>query len=138
MPGGTGVAWHRATTDLPGMPRVPSSNPASATEIQSQPLTLDAITHSYGDALAVDQVTLEVRAGELVALLGLRGAANPPCCASSAGFINQTAGRVVIADRVVDSLPPNRREVGIVFQSYALFPPPHRGGKHRLRPRGAG
>ncbi len=107
---------------LPGMPRVPSSNLATTSEIQSQPLTLDAITHSYGDALAVDQVTLEVRAGELVALLGPSGCGKSTLLRIVAGFINQTAGRVVIADRVVDSLPPNRREVGIVFQSYALFP----------------
>ncbi len=88
----------------------------------SQPLTLDAVSHSYGEALAVDQVTLEVRAGELVALLGPSGCGKSTLLRIVAGFINQTSGRVIIGDRVVDSLPPNRREVGIVFQSYALFP----------------
>lgn len=91
-------------------------------DVSSQPLTLDAVSHSYGDALAVDQVTLEVRAGELVALLGPSGCGKSTLLRIVAGFINQTAGRVIIGDRVVDSLPPNRREVGIVFQSYALFP----------------
>lgn len=89
---------------------------------QSQPLTLDNVSHSYGDALAVDQVTLEVRAGELVALLGPSGCGKSTLLRIVAGFINQTSGRVIIGDRVVDPLPPNRREVGIVFQSYALFP----------------
>ncbi|PPD13694.1 MAG: Fe3+/spermidine/putrescine ABC transporter ATP-binding protein [Methylobacterium sp.] len=88
----------------------------------SQPLTLDAVSHSYGDAVAVDQVTLEVRAGELVALLGPSGCGKSTLLRIVAGFINQTSGRVIIGDRVVDPLPPNRREVGIVFQNYALFP----------------
>ncbi len=105
-----------------GIIRVPSPNLVSASEIQSQPLTLDAISHSYGESLAVDQVTLEVKAGELIALLGPSGCGKSTLLRIVAGFINQTSGRVVIADRVVDSLPPNRREVGIVFQSYALFP----------------
>ncbi|WP_284178969.1 ABC transporter ATP-binding protein [Rhabdaerophilum sp. SD176] len=96
--------------------------PAIPPDIQSQPLTLDAISHSYGDALAVNEVTLEVRAGELIALLGPSGCGKSTLLRIVAGFINQTSGRVVIADRVVDALPPNRREVGIVFQSYALFP----------------
>lgn len=87
-----------------------------------QPLTLDAVSHNYGDALAVDQATLEVRAGELLALLGPSGCGKSTLLRIVAGFINQTSGRVIIADRVVDSLPPNRREVGIVFQNYALFP----------------
>lgn len=96
--------------------------PPSAAASLSQPLTLDGITHSYGEALAVDDVTLEVKAGELIALLGPSGCGKSTLLRIVAGFINQTAGRVVIADRVVDQLPPNRREVGIVFQSYALFP----------------
>lgn len=87
-----------------------------------QPLTLDAVSHNYGDALAVDEATLEVRAGELLALLGPSGCGKSTLLRIVAGFINQTAGRVIIGDRVVDSLPPNRREVGIVFQNYALFP----------------
>ena len=88
----------------------------------SQPLTLDAISHSYGEALAVDDVTLEVRAGEMVALLGPSGCGKSTLLRIVSGFITQRSGRVIIGDRVVDPLPPNRREVGIVFQNYALFP----------------
>jgi putative spermidine/putrescine transport system ATP-binding protein len=87
-----------------------------------QALTLDAITHSYGTGHAVQNVTLEVRDGELIALLGPSGCGKSTLLRIIAGFVTQTSGRVVIADQAVDHLPPNRREVGIVFQSYALFP----------------
>ncbi|MBX9989479.1 ABC transporter ATP-binding protein [Phreatobacter oligotrophus] len=88
----------------------------------AQPLTLDGVTHSYGAGLAVDNVTLEVKGGELVALLGPSGCGKTTLLRIVAGFIQQTNGKVVIGDRPIDELPPNRREIGIVFQNYALFP----------------
>ena len=88
----------------------------------SQQLLLNGIVHSYGTARAVDDVTLEVRAGELVALLGPSGCGKTTLLRIVAGFIRQASGQVVIGDRAVDDLPPNLREVGIVFQNYALFP----------------
>ena len=87
-----------------------------------QPLTLDGVTHSYGEAVAVDNVTLEVAGGELVALLGPSGCGKTTLLRIVAGFIEQSNGKVVIGDRSVDTLPPSRREIGIVFQNYALFP----------------
>jgi putative spermidine/putrescine transport system ATP-binding protein len=94
---------------------------AASTQV-AQPLTLDGVTHSYGAALAVDNVTLEVKGGELVALLGPSGCGKTTLLRIVAGFIQQTNGKVVIGDRPIDELPPNRREIGIVFQNYALFP----------------
>ncbi len=85
-------------------------------------LVLDGITHNYGSGVAVDNVTLEIAAGELVALLGPSGCGKTTLLRIVAGFLVQTQGHVVIGDRVVDDVPPNRRDVGIVFQSYALFP----------------
>jgi putative spermidine/putrescine transport system ATP-binding protein len=87
-----------------------------------QQLVLDGITHNYGSGVAVDNVTLEIAGGELVALLGPSGCGKTTLLRIVAGFIAQTQGHVVIGDRVVDALPPNRRDVGIVFQNYALFP----------------
>ena len=87
-----------------------------------QSLTLDDIVHRYAASLAVDHVTLEIKAGELVALLGPSGCGKTTLLRIIAGFINQTSGKVVVGGRRVDDLPPARRDVGIVFQNYALFP----------------
>lgn len=91
-------------------------------DVAGEPLTLDGVSHSYGEGLAVDDVTLEVAGGELVALLGPSGCGKSTLLRIVAGFLNQSRGQVKIGDRFVDPLPPNRREVGIVFQNYALFP----------------
>ena len=85
-------------------------------------MTLDGVTHSYGGAVAVDNVTLEVKGGELVALLGPSGCGKTTLLRIVAGFIEQSNGKVVIDGRPIDALPPSRREIGIVFQNYALFP----------------
>ncbi|MEI7445534.1 MAG: ABC transporter ATP-binding protein [Burkholderiales bacterium] len=87
-------------------------------------LTLDGIVQRYrsAPAAAVDGVTLEIRAGELVALLGPSGCGKTTLLRIIAGFVEQTAGRVVVGGRSIDELGPNAREVGVVFQNYALFP----------------
>jgi putative spermidine/putrescine transport system ATP-binding protein len=87
-------------------------------------LTLDAVTQHYrgAAAAAVDEVTLEIGAGELVALLGPSGCGKTTLLRIIAGFVQQTSGRVVVGGRPIDELPPHQREVGVVFQNYALFP----------------
>ena len=87
-------------------------------------LTLDAVTQHYRGAptAAVDQVTLATQAGELVALLGPSGCGKTTLLRIIAGFVQQTAGRVLVGGTAIDQLPPHQREVGVVFQNYALFP----------------
>ena len=85
-------------------------------------MLLDRITHRYAGSVAVDDVTLDVAGGELVALLGPSGCGKTTLLRIVAGLIQQTEGRVVVAGAAIDALPPRRRPVGIVFQSYALFP----------------
>jgi len=85
-------------------------------------LHLDAITHRFGDFVAISDVQLVIHGGELVALLGPSGCGKSTLLRIVSGFIRQSNGRVLFDDECVDHLPPNRRGVGIVFQSYALFP----------------
>src|SRR5260370_15109027 len=95
---------------------------ANHASMPAEPITLDGVTHSCGGGLAFDNVTLEVKGGELIALLGPSGCGKTTLLRIVAGFIQQGSGKVIIGDRAVDTLPPNRREIGIVFQNYALFP----------------
>ena len=85
-------------------------------------LHLDHVTHRYAGSVAVDDVTLDIEGGELVALLGPSGCGKTTLLRIVAGLIRQTQGRIVVGGESIDALPPRRRPVGIVFQSYALFP----------------
>ena len=85
-------------------------------------LTVERVAHRYGTAVALEQISLTVAGGELISLLGPSGCGKTTLLRIIGGFIEQTAGRILIDNVPVDHLPPNRRAVGIVFQNYALFP----------------
>ncbi len=83
---------------------------------------IDRVSHRFGDYVAVDDVSLSVGGGGLVALLGPSGCGKSTLLRIIAGFIAQTSGRILFDGAPVDHLPANKRGVGIVFQNYALFP----------------
>ena len=95
---------------------------AKTTPGRGHSLRLDTITHRFATTTAVRGVSLEVSAGELVALLGPSGCGKSTLLRIIAGFIRQSEGAVRYDGEPVDHLPPNRRGAGIVFQNYALFP----------------
>jgi spermidine/putrescine ABC transporter ATP-binding subunit len=74
------------------------------------------------DAAAVDGIDLAVEPGELLTLLGPSGCGKTTTLNLIAGFLVPEAGSIQLAGRTVDALPPHRRDIGIVFQDYALFP----------------
>jgi iron(III) transport system ATP-binding protein/putative spermidine/putrescine transport system ATP-binding protein/spermidine/putrescine transport system ATP-binding protein len=85
-------------------------------------LTLDRLEKRYGGHAAAAGVSLSVKDGEFVSLLGPSGCGKTTILRMVAGLIVPTSGRILVDDRDITRLPPNRRQVGLVFQSYALFP----------------
>ncbi len=83
---------------------------------------LRAVSKRYGRVLAVDRVSLEVREGEFFSLLGPSGCGKTTTLRLVAGFERPDGGEVWLSGERVDHLPPERRPIGMVFQSYALFP----------------
>jgi spermidine/putrescine transport system ATP-binding protein len=80
------------------------------------------ITKRFGTTLAVDNVSLEVRAGEFLTLLGPSGCGKTTLLRLIAGFDSPDAGAILLGGVDVTRLPPQQRDVNQVFQSYALFP----------------
>ncbi len=85
-------------------------------------LSLSGLHKSYGDLAAVDDVTIDVAEGEFLVLLGPSGCGKTTTLRMVAGFIAPSGGRITIGERDVTALPPWKRNCGLVFQSYALFP----------------
>ena len=85
-------------------------------------LVLDRISAAYGDALALESLSLEVGRGELVALLGPSGCGKTTTLRIVAGLRAPSSGRVLLNGEDLTGLPAHRRNIGMVFQSYALFP----------------
>ena len=83
---------------------------------------LRGCTHDYGALRAVDRVDLTVHEGELLSLLGPSGCGKTTTLNLIAGFLDPTAGRIVIDGEDVTHRPAHERDLGMVFQSYALFP----------------
>jgi ABC-type Fe3+/spermidine/putrescine transport system ATPase subunit len=85
-------------------------------------LELKDLTQQFGSQRALDGLNLSIEKGELVSLLGPSGCGKTTTIRLIAGFLQPTAGSVWIDGRDVTPLPPERRRIGMVFQSYALFP----------------
>lgn len=76
----------------------------------------------YGDFVAVENVDLKIEEGEFFTFLGPSGCGKTTILRSIAGFIEPFQGEIFLAERYITNLPPEKRQIGMVFQSYALFP----------------
>ncbi|MBB3064332.1 ABC transporter ATP-binding protein [Limibacillus halophilus] len=96
----------------------------SATELRSAPdmLRIEQLSLRYGDVVALDNIKLEVGANEFIALLGPSGCGKTSLLRVIAGLNVPQDGRIVLNGKDVANLPPRHRNIGIVFQNYALFP----------------
>ena len=89
----------------------------------SEPMiVLDRVSRSFGELRAVDDVSLEIAAGEFFSMLGPSGCGKTTTLRLIAGFEEPDAGRVLLAGEDVTLVSPRRRNVNMVFQDYALFP----------------
>ena len=80
------------------------------------------LTKRFGQTIAVDDATFSIARGEFLSLLGPSGSGKTTVLMNIAGFQLPSGGRIIVGNRDVASLPANRRDIGMVFQRYALFP----------------
>jgi ABC-type Fe3+/spermidine/putrescine transport system ATPase subunit len=85
-------------------------------------LVLDGVVKRYGAGVTIGPLSLEVRPSEFVALLGPSGCGKTTILRCIAGFETLTEGRILLGGEALHTQPAHRRNVGLVFQSYALFP----------------
>jgi putative spermidine/putrescine transport system ATP-binding protein len=85
-------------------------------------ISFDKVSKAFGALTVVDELDLAVGKGEFVSMLGPSGSGKTTILMMLAGFEKPTGGTISLAGRRIDTLPPHRRDMGVVFQNYALFP----------------
>ncbi|SFT75704.1 putative spermidine/putrescine transport system ATP-binding protein [Geodermatophilus amargosae] len=108
--------------EMPGRAPARAAAPADLREQPPVGVRLEGLTRRYGGVLALDGLDLDVAGGEFLALLGPSGCGKTTALRAIAGFEVPDAGRVWFDRRDVTAIPPSRRDVGMVFQAYSLFP----------------
>ena len=88
----------------------------------SADLLIEGVGKRFGDVVALDHVSLQVAQGELLTILGPSGSGKTTLLKVVAGFETPDGGRVTVGGAEITSLPPAKRDIGMVFQNYALFP----------------
>jgi ABC-type Fe3+/spermidine/putrescine transport system ATPase subunit len=85
-------------------------------------ITIDGVARTFGSVRAVDNVSITVRDGEFFTLLGPSGCGKTTLLRMVAGFCELDTGRILFGSERIDTLPPHKRNTGMVFQNYAVFP----------------
>ncbi|KJC61722.1 ABC transporter [Bradyrhizobium sp. LTSPM299] len=85
-------------------------------------IRIESLTRTFGAVRAVDDISLDIAHGELFTLLGPSGCGKTTLLRLIAGFVDVESGSISFDDRRIDGLPAHRRDTGMVFQNYAIFP----------------
>jgi putative spermidine/putrescine transport system ATP-binding protein len=85
-------------------------------------LELEKLHKKFGDFTAIQEIDVSIQAGEFLSLLGPSGCGKTTALRIVAGFERPNSGRVVVEGKDLTNVPPNRRDMGMVFQAYSLFP----------------
>jgi putative spermidine/putrescine transport system ATP-binding protein/spermidine/putrescine transport system ATP-binding protein len=102
--------------------RMAATSPEAAGEHIRPAVQLDGVTRRFGDAIALHEAWLKVPPGEFMTLLGPSGCGKTTLLNLVAGFLVADSGEIFIDGSLVTATPAHRREIGFVFQNYALFP----------------
>ena len=97
-------------------------SPAMSGELKSLPITVRHVAKSYGPVRALDDVDLDIASGEFLTLLGPSGSGKTTLLMVLAGFIRPDHGSLTFGQQEMIRVAPHRRDLGMVFQNYALFP----------------
>ena len=85
-------------------------------------VTIENLNIMYGDFHAVKDVNLKIKDSEIVTLLGPSGCGKTSILRSIAGFVEPSSGHILIDDEDITHQPPQERDMGMIFQNYALWP----------------
>ena len=94
--------------------------------------SFEQVRKAFGQVVAIEELDLAIRSGEFVSLLGPSGCGKTTTLRMLAGLEQPTSGTISIGDRVVNDVPPGKRDIAMVFQSYALYPHMTVAREHRL------
>jgi putrescine transport system ATP-binding protein len=104
------------------LPQMNAATPSAAADAASAYVRIANVTKKFGDFVAVDDVSLDIRRGEIFCLLGGSGSGKTTLLRMLAGFERPSAGTIYIDGVDMSAIPPYERPVNMMFQSYALFP----------------
>src|SRR2546430_12021849 len=99
-----------------------TSSGARADEARVTAITIQGVARAFGTVQAVDNVSIAVHDGEFFTLLGPSGCGKTTLLRMVAGFCELDTGRIMFGGERIDALPPHKRNTGMVFQNYAVFP----------------
>jgi len=106
----------------PGRSAVANDAPRAASARRQPGIRFEGVTVAYGHTVALEDLSLDIEPGEVMALLGPSGSGKTTALRAVAGFVTPVRGRIFLGDTDVTEMPPHRRGIGMVVQQYALFP----------------